>query len=154
MAPLSFGAGQLLLNTDAVYRGNFPGQELRMPLTVIGGTPPYAVEVQWGDANNKVIPRADNQTFNAVHTYTKPGTYQITVQATDSQDRVAFITVAAIINGRPEAGIAGNTDAGTSSKLLVLWPLYTASAAVVISFWLGEQREKKLLRGPVYTGGR
>lgn len=150
LSPLNFGAGQMLLSTDAVYRGIFPGQEMKMPISIIGGQPPYAVEVQWGDATNKVIPRDDNQTFYATHTYTKPGTYQITVQATDSQDRVAFITVAAIVNGQPAAAASTGSNGGTANKLLVLWPLYTASLAIVISFWLGEQREKRLLGGVQY----
>jgi hypothetical protein len=34
------------------------------------------------------------------------------------------------------------------NKLLVLWPLYTTILAVVISFWLGERREKKILSRP------
>jgi hypothetical protein len=102
-APLSdmnFIGSQLLLSTDAVFRGIFPDQMLNVPISIIGGTPPYAVNVEWGDGSNKIIPRGDSQTFNAQHKYSKPGTYQITIQATDKQERVAFLTVAAIVNGQ------------------------------------------------------
>jgi hypothetical protein len=147
LAPLNFGGAQMLLNTDAVYRGIFPNQQLVVPLDIIGGTPPYAVNVQWGDSTNKVIPRPDNQTFNAEHTYAKAGTYQITFQATDFLGRVAFLTVAAIVNGQPSTALAlaGSSSNSAAGKLIVLWPVYTSAAAVVVSFWLGERREKRLL---------
>jgi len=138
---------QLLLNTDAVFRGTFPEQEMNVPIDIIGGTPPYAVNVQWGDANNKVIPRADNTTFHATHTYKKAGTYQISLQASDAAGRVAFLTVAAIVNGQPPVEGAASTsgDSSLQNRLLVLWPLYTSALAIVVSFWLGEQREKRVL---------
>lgn len=144
---LDFGGPQLLLNTDAVFRGVFPEKEFNIPVNILGGTPPYALNVQWGDANNKVVPRSDNAPFSVGHTYLKPGTYQITLQATDASGRVAFLTVAAIVNGQPAAAAAAAaaSSGSTPNQLLLLWPLYTSSIAVLVSFWLGEQREKRIL---------
>jgi hypothetical protein len=76
--------------------------------------------------------------------------YQITLQASDSKGRAAFLMVAAIVNGQPEAAAAG-TKKPPVNKLLLLWPLYTASVAVLVSFWLGERREKHILLRPNYT---
>lgn len=148
LAPLNFGGAQLLLNTDAVFRGSFPGQEMSIPIDVIGGTPPYAINVLWGDGTNRVEPRSNNLTFNIKHVYKKAGTFKITIQATDSQQRVAFLSVAAIINGQPDVVASTSKAKQTMNKLLVLWPLYTTILAVVISFWLGERREKKILSRP------
>jgi len=143
---LDFGGAQLLLNTDAVFRGVFPDKELAIPIDILGGNPPYALNVQWGDSNNKVIPRNDNVTFNATHVYKRPGTYQISLQASDSKGRVAFLTVAAIVNGQPGVNTATTTPpARPMGTLLALWPLYSALVAVVGSFWLGEWREKRIL---------
>ena len=139
---LGLVGAQMLLNTDAVFRGIFPEQELSMPIDIIGGTPPYAVNIQWGDSTNKVIPRNDNTGFSAGHTYTKPGTYQISLQATDAAGRVAFMTVAAIVNGQPVV----TSITASSDKLQILWPLYVGAIATVISFWVGERREKRVLR--------
>jgi hypothetical protein len=147
---LNFGGPQLLLNTDAVYRGVFPDQELSMPIDVIGGTPPFAVNTQWGDGNNTNTPRGDNSTFRAPHIYTKAGNYKITLQATDATGRVAFLTVAAIVNGQPSTvantstGATGSSD--IASRLLILWPLYVGTLVTVVSFWLGERREKHILK--------
>lgn len=147
VTPLDFNSTQLLLNTDAVFRGAFPGQELSIPIDILGGTPPYAVNIQWGDSNNKVVPRSNNATFNTAHTYQRPGVYQISIQATDAAGRVAFITVASIVNGQVSTSAATDTiPTSTTNQLLVLWPLYTGIVAVVVSFWLGELREKHMLR--------
>lgn len=149
---LNFNGSQLLLNTDAVYRGSFPGQTLNVPVTIIGGSAPYAVNVVWGDSNNKIIPRGDSTLFNASHAYDKPGTYKITLAGTDSKQQVAFLTVAAIVNGQPNGTGAGGTQNNDKktilNKLFVLWPLYAVSATMVISFWLGERREKKIIGDP------
>lgn len=156
LSPLDLGGPQLLLNTDAVFRGVFPDQPLNVPVSVVGGTPPYAINVQWGDSGNDVIARDSNQTFNATHTYHKPGTYQITIQASDAKGRVAFLMVAAIVNGRPNITPISNVSKTPTNKLLVLWPMYAVIVTLVVSFWMGEQREKRLLKahatavGPIY----
>lgn len=153
LTPLDFGGDQLLLNTDAVFRGVFPEKELNIPIDILGGTAPYAINVQWGDSTNKVIPRNDNITFKAGHTYKKPGTYQVSIQATDAAGRVAFLTVASIVNGQPSIANSTTNPNGSTNTLLVLWPLYVGAFAVVISFWLGERREKQILmkRGMILT---
>ncbi len=152
LSALDFSSSQLLLNTNAVYRGTFPGQALNVPISIIGGTPPFAVNVQWGDSGNSVIPRGDNLAFNATHTYKTAGTYEVTIQATDSQQRVAFLTVAAVVNGQPPVAAASTNAPKTSvNKLLVLWPLYAIITTLVVSFWMGEQREKHMLNAASAT---
>jgi hypothetical protein len=147
LASLGLDSAQLLLNTDAIFRGIFPNQELSMPIDILGGMPPYAVNIQWGDATNKVISRNNNVSFDAGHQYTKAGTYKVSIQATDSVGRVAFLTVATIVNGQPAVvATTTSTDTSSVSKLLVLWPLYTGATAIVASFFLGERREKRVLR--------
>jgi hypothetical protein len=144
---INFTATQLLLETSAVYRGTFPGQELYVPIKILGGVAPFAVNVNWGDNSNQVIPSSINQTVNADHVYKSAGIYKISIQASDSQNRLAFLNVAAIINGQA-GSVAGssNTSSGPSAnKFLVLWPLYAIAATLVVSFWLGEKREKHVL---------
>lgn len=146
LTPFNFGGNQLLLNTDAVFRGVFPGDTMTVPLDILGGTPPYAVNIEWGDATNKVVPRNDNATFNVEHVYQKAGTYQVTFQASDAGGRVAFLTVAAIVNGQPDTVTAATKPIATPNQLLLLWPIFTGAVAVTVSFWLGEQREKHILK--------
>jgi hypothetical protein len=104
------------------------------------------VNIQWGDSTNKVISRPDNASFRAAHTYAKAGTYQLSIQATDADGRVAFLTVASIVNGQPDPEVSAISNANqTTSLLLALWPLYAAIFAMTISFWIGEWREKRIL---------
>lgn len=146
LTSLNFGGPQLIINTDAVFRGSFPNKEMSIPIDVIGGRAPFAINVQWGDSNNKVISRPDNSTFRVSHTYQKAGTFQLSIQATDADGRVAFLTVASIVNGQPDPATTAVANAKTTTNsLLMLWPLYAATFAVVVSFWLGEWREKRLL---------
>ena len=145
LTSLDFGGVQLLLNTDAVFRGVFPNKEMTIPIEIIGGTPPYAVNIQWGDATNKVISRTDNSPFHTTHVYKKPGVNQITIQASDAMGRVAFLTVAAIINGQPDVAQAPAANVEKTNTLLMLWPLYVGLAGMVLSFWIGEKREKYIL---------
>lgn len=145
IAALNLGGNQLLIETNAVYRGTFPGQQMTVPITVLGGTEPYAVNIQWGDSNNTIVPRNNNLQFYTNHVYKNAGTYQITLQASDSQGRVAFLTVAAIVNGNAPAVSSTGSSSKPMNKLLMLWPLYTAVLAATISFWMGERREKHIL---------
>jgi PKD repeat protein len=150
LSSLNFSGAQLILYTDAAYRGSFPQQQLNVPVTVIGGTAPFAINVQWGDSSNNVVSRSDNTTFNTAHAYKKPGTYKITLQGSDSKKLVAFLSVAAIVNGKPDVAVAGATKP-PSSKLLLLWPILAVSATLVASFWMGERREKKILNKVMQT---
>lgn len=157
LTSLDFGGAQMLLNTDAVFRGVFPNETMSMPIDILGGTPPYALNFQWGDSTNKIVPRGNNQSFTVDHVYKKAGTYQINIQGSDANGRVAFLTVAAIVNGQPGIANSSTSDEPTVSnttmaRLLTLWPLYASVVAIAISFWLGERREKHILMrtGPVY----
>jgi hypothetical protein len=146
LTSLNFGGDQLLINTDAVFRGAFPNKDMSIPIDIIGGRAPYAVNIQWGDSTNKVVSRPDNASFHASHAYAKAGTFQLSLQATDADGRVAFLTVASIVNGQPDpAVVAATTSSSTTHSLLLLWPLYAATFGVVVSFWMGEWREKRLL---------
>lgn len=143
---LNFNNAQLLLNTNSVFRGAFPEKEMSVPIDILGGTPPFAVNIQWGDSTNKVVSRDSNVSFDTAHTYTRSGTYQISIQASDAKGNIAFLTVASIVNGQPETSTASaTTSESVQSKLLVLWPVYVSTVAVVISFFIGEKREKRLL---------
>ncbi len=146
LASINAHASQLVINTDAAIRGVFPDQQLSFPIDIIGGTPPYAVNIMWGDSKNSVISRNDNNTFSATHTYSKAGTYQITIQASDASGRVAFLSIAVIVNGQPSVASASTTSASTTNKLLILWPLYLCTIVAVISFFVGEKREKQVLK--------
>ncbi len=142
---INFTSTQLLLETNAVYRGAFPGQEITVPINILGGVAPFAIDVNWGDNTTQVLPASANTIINATHTYKRPGTYDISILGSDSQQRVGFLQVAAIINGQPAALTGSTSSPSHTNELIVLWPLYACAATLVVSFWLGENREKHVL---------
>jgi hypothetical protein len=146
IASLDLGGAQLVINTDAVFRGTFPGQTLNVPISILGGTPPYAVNVEWGDSTNKIVPRNDNVGFTTDHIYNRAGTYQASIQASDAKGRVAFLSFASIVNGQGNLDSTGKISSTATNQLLVLWPLYASAVAVVTSFFIGEKREKRILK--------
>ncbi len=142
---------QLLLRSSPVYRGAFPGQEVKVPIEIISGTPPFALNVSWGDNKSDLLSRPDNSVVNLTHTFARGGTYQVTIKATDAKGRFAFLTILVIVNGKAESlgSGTGTTSGGGSSKssnsLLIIWPLLVILVAIVTSFWFGERREKHKL---------
>jgi hypothetical protein len=146
LANLDFGSAQLLLNSDAVYRGVFPNEPMTFNLTILGGQAPYAVNIDWGDSTNSLVPRGSSGTFSTPHTYKKGGVYYISVKATDNEGRVAFLTVVAIVNGQPDPAAATTGSKPASPSILFeLWPLYLTLIVLVSSFYMGERHEKKVL---------
>lgn len=148
LSPLDFGGAQMILNTDTVFRGIFANKAFKVPVSIIGGRAPYALNVFWGDTSNDVLVRNDGSPFNLEHTYQRAGTYQMNIQATDTDGRVAFLSVAVIVNGAPGTGaISTSTGGGFQSTLIfTLWPAYVAIMSIVGGFWLGEVREKRVLQ--------
>lgn len=142
---------QMLLRSSPVYRGAFPGKNVTVPLEIIAGTPPFALDVSWGDNKSDLISRPDNSVVNLVHSFARAGTYQVTIKATDAKGRFAFLTVLVIVNGRAEVlgGATDTTGSSGSSKntgyLIIVWPLLAFIIIMVSSFWFGERREKHKL---------
>lgn len=148
-SPLDFAnllGNQLILRTDPVLRGTFPGTEFTLPAEIIGGQAPYSVSVDWGDGKKDLLPRGVGGSFNLTHTYARPGTYAVMIRASDAGKQQAFLQVLVIVNGQGVG--AGSSGSGSGSndtltmRLVVIWPLYLLAVMLVIGFWLGEKREK------------
>jgi hypothetical protein len=71
-----------------------PGDTVSFTVTTIGGVPPYNYNWDFGD-NSK----SSGSSPNAVHTYTKPGTYKISVIITDGENHA--ITMLTSVNVKP-----------------------------------------------------
>lgn len=152
---------QLLLRASPVYRGVMPKQAFPLPIEIVGGTRPYSVSINWGEGKPSLITRESGGTFRAEHSFSRPGTYEVRIKASDIKGRIAFLSVVIIVNGRAElvgsygaGGGAGGAGTGGGEgktqtilmQLSVTWPLYFLALIAVISFWLGEVREKHKLR--------
>ena len=145
------GAGfstELLLQSENYFRGTVPGEEISWPITIVGGEAPYAVSIDWGDGTTDVITRLAPGPFTVKHTYKKTGsgylnTFPLIIRASDAAGHNAYLQLTTIVNPATGSMSTGGTTPQAKGSLLVLWPLLIV---LVLSFWLGERREKHILR--------
>jgi hypothetical protein len=143
-------SSELLLQSVNYYRGVSPGQSVTWPITIVGGQAPYAVNVDWGDGTSELITRLAPGPFTVTHTYKTYGTgylgtYPLIIRAADSIGHTAYLQLTTIVN--PANG-ATSTNKITPSvnELIIIWPIWIVLLLMIISFWLGEKREKRIMQ--------
>jgi hypothetical protein len=140
---------ELILQSVNYYRGSEPGAEITWPIEIVGGQAPYAVSVDWGDGTSDLITRLAPGPFTVKHTYKKVGTgylgsFPLIIRATDAVGHTAYLQLTTIVNDAA-AGATKKATAEPFNKLLVIWPLWIVLLLMIISFWLGERREKRIM---------
>lgn len=149
---------RLSLTSSFAKRGANPKQTLTWPITLTGGTGPYAITVDWGDGKQAdIISQAFPGTFNISHIYDNPGVYNVVVRATDKDGNLAFLQLVGVANGPVGQNNAsgdgqgagqGNKGGGTNTtQTKILWqPAAIAVPLIVSSFWLGKHHQVHILR--------
>ncbi len=139
---------QFVLRTNAVYRGSFAGDPVKVVIDVIGGIAPYALIIDWGDGKTDLVSRENKESFTTEHIFGKPGVYQAIIKGTDSKNKTAYLQTTILVNGQSDlaAGTTVTTTATATKSLLLAWPMWILLFLVFISFWLGERHEKTVLR--------
>jgi hypothetical protein len=140
-------AQRITLTTNFARRGTNPGEELVWPITISGGTGPYAVSIEWGDGDTQLLTQTTAGTFDLKHTYDRPGVYRILIRATDAKGETAFLQVVGIANGN--IGTAGEelNEGPTVTRTRVLWqPALITLPLLATSFWLGKRYQLKKVR--------
>jgi hypothetical protein len=145
------GIPQLTLTSPYARKGANPGEELVWPITISGGTSPYAVSVDWGDGKGQSLssqPFAG--TFNITHVYDSAGVYTVIIRATDKNGQTAFLQLVGQANGAIGAG-GGSGAGGDDSNLIIITKVIWIPAAlciplIILSFWLGRRYELLSLR--------
>lgn len=148
----SNNVNRISLTSAFAKRGANPGQTLSWPITLTGGTGPYAITVDWGDGKPAdIISQAFPGNFNITHIYDAPGVYNVVIRATDKDGNIAFLQLVGVANG--PAGQAGsgadgkNDPATTVVQTKVLWqPVAITLPLLFTSFWLGKRYELFVLR--------
>lgn len=142
----SFGA-RVVLTSDYARRGANPGEELDWPVTISGGTPPYALSADWGDgkpADLQSVSFADTVTLK--HTYDAAGTYHVIVKVTDAKGTAAFLQLVGVANGAIQATASGSKTPTITKTVVLWWPLVLFIPLILAAFWLGRRHELYTLR--------
>lgn len=145
----------LVIKTDFKFVGYYTGQTGRWKLVISGGTPPYAVNVDWGDGTNSIFSRPKAGEIIIQHKYEKAGpgensSYIIKVTGSDSDDNKAYLEFFVIVNSNNLPELVGDTiptaKPPDTRLLWLLWPAYSVIILMITSFYLGEREELMELR--------
>lgn len=150
---------RISLTTAYAKRGADPNAELSWPLTLSGGTQPYAVEVDWGDgSDSQLLSEKFAGDFNISHTYQQSGSYNVTIKASDASEQAAFLQVVAIANGKPQQSTSTSSGSASSSSnnstaAKVYWPPIVVLAVIVpAAFWLGSRHQMSSIKSKLRQG--
>jgi hypothetical protein len=139
-----------IITADFKYTGFYVGQSIAWKLSINGGTPPYALNINWGDGKNTVISRSGAGDFSVEHSYDKPGgykgSYKVSLSASDAVGRQTSLDLFALVNPADAGPVGGTTVkppplAQTKGWLMVIWPAYFVVLLMSASYLLGEREE-------------
>lgn len=151
---ISTGTPRITLTTEFAKRGADPGTILSWPVTLSGGTGPYAISVDWGDKSNPdLISRAVPGNLDLQHTYAQAGVYKVTIKATDANGNSAFLQLVGIANG-PIKQTSNNLGTAilTTKTTVLLWPIIVLTILVIVAFWVGRKRQLEAIRNRLSKG--
>lgn len=143
---------QLYITSDVYYKGVNIGEPLSWPISVVGGQPPYALNISWGDGTTDLVSRGTEGMFDIKHTYDKPGegykgSYDVTISASDNDGNKTFIHLVSIVGG---VSSSGKQDKSTTSKQSTITKAALKyggiSLLIVVAFWLGGRHELHILK--------
>lgn len=146
------------LTTAYAKRGANPGESLSWPITLSGGTGPYALSVDWGDKSSPdLISRAAPGAFNIEHTYAESGIYNVTIKATDANGASSFLQLVGIANGpiqQTSSTTNKNNTTVKTERVIIWWPMLILLVLTIAAFWLGKQHQLQTIRTRLRRGER
>jgi len=152
--PLPSIGPRISLTSEFAKRGANPGTILSWPVTLSGGSGPYAITVDWGD---KSTPDLFSQQLpgilNLQHTYAQAGVYNVLIKASDANGNVAYLQVVGIGNGPIKQ--AGTTTSGiltTERTKIIWWPIIVLFVFILIAYWLGQKHQLEAIRRRLRRG--
>lgn len=152
--PLASTGPRISLTTQYAKRGANPGSILNWPITLSGGTGPYAITVDWGDKTDPdLISQQVPGDINLEHTYAQSGVYKVTIKASDSNGNTAFLQLVGIGNGPVQQSTVNSNGIITSEKVRVLWwPIIALFILAITAYWLGQKHQLEAIRSRLRKG--
>lgn len=142
------------LTSEYSKRGANPGSILNYPVSLSGGTGPYAVSVDWGDKSKQdLFTQQIPGLMNLQHTYAQPGVYNVLIRATDANGNAAFLQVVGIGNGPIQK--TGSTTSGiiaTEKTKIIWWPIIVLFIMMIIAFFVGRRHQLEAIRRRLRAG--
>jgi hypothetical protein len=118
-----------------------PGISQVMGLLTWGGTPPYAVSINWGDdlIDDTLLSVATNGYRTVPFRYTVSGVYKISLKLTDSVGEEAVVQTAVQVSGAVASPVSNTVEEIISKTgLIAPVPVYLLAVSVTAGFWIGD----------------
>ncbi len=133
---------QMIIKTDITHQGVTPNVDFEWPIEIVGGTPPYAVNVSWGDGTTSLISRKESGAFNLHHKYIKNGNYTITINVVDVLGRKTSIQLVALAS-TPLSAVRPQPI--TITKNYLQWIISVALLLIVgcVAYLIGRHKQGK-----------
>jgi hypothetical protein len=146
---------RVFITSNYARKGSNPNELLTWPIIITGGTPPYAISVDWGDGTtNDLYTATSPGQFDIKHKYSQSGTYRALIKATDKNNSTAYLQLVAISNGKAnEQAVAGVAASKQTGQTVILWqPAAIAIPLVLTTFWLGKKYEVTRIKRKLQKG--
>jgi len=132
----------LRLTSKFARRSANPREVLTWPISILGGSPPYAVIVDWGDGRTSLKSIQLASEFELEHTYLYSGIYKVIVRAVDIKENKAVLQLVAVSKGTQTAPTS-NTSNNETKTVVLWWPMVLFIIFMILSFWLGARYERR-----------
>jgi hypothetical protein len=144
------------LTSNYAKRGANPGETLTWPLTLSGGTGPYAISVDWGDTKpSDLISQTLAGNFDIKHIYDASGIYTIIIKVTDAKGASAYLQLVGVANGPASQSSVQSKNPTVITRTKILWePAALFVIFILIAFWLGKRHELHTLLKKIERGDR
>ncbi|MCX6728304.1 MAG: hypothetical protein NTV39_00840 [Candidatus Saccharibacteria bacterium] len=145
--------GPLHVSIVCVPRLFMPELKQTMGVLVWGGTPPYALYVNFGDASNNepTLISLTGPGYKTIQfSYAVPNTYRIKFRLTDQTNQTAVVQTAVQVNGETEPSSASTALKNFTNQIFggKPWyespvPFYLLAIAITLGFWGGDIFDRK-----------
>lgn len=115
---------------------------------VWGGSPPYALTIDWGDGSTDLLRSVDKPGYFTVSKQFKSqGQYTVVLQVSDKSNKQAYmqVTVDAAGSEKPNDFVEYIGNSVSMSWFDSPVPTYLLAVAIVIGFWAGDYFERAIL---------
>jgi hypothetical protein len=127
-----------------------PGITQVMGVLAWGGTPPYAISVEWGDEkiDNTLLSIMSPGYKVVPFKYNIPGVYNIELKMTDHVGEESIVQTAVQVSGtvvtQPSNTVKDKTN---KTWLLQPAPIYLLAVAITVGFWIGDIFDRRFGAG-------
>ena len=148
-------AERITVVSSYARRGANPSETLSWPIVITGGSPPYAISVDWGDGSPPDIYSSQIPgEYIIKHIFSQAGIYRALIKITDTNGNIGYLQLTAIANGAIKEGeVAGAIETTGRTITKVLWqPVAIAVPLVLTTFYLGKKYEVTRIKRKLSKG--